>query len=65
MEKLARLVITDLYNRSMPFIRYDTGDLAISNDRERKQITSLSSFQGRIADAIKDTEGKYNNMHQW
>ena len=60
--EVGRLVITDLYNRSMPFIRYDTGDLAISNDRDRKQITSLSSFQGRIADTIKDTEGNIINF---
>lgn len=54
--EVGRLVVTDLYNRSMPFIRYDTGDLAISNDEDRDNITHLSSFQGRVADIIKDTQ---------
>lgn len=56
--EVGRLVITDLYNRSMPFIRYDTGDLAISE--EGKDIKTLTSFQGRITDMIKDSEG--NNI---
>lgn len=55
--EIGRLVVTDLYNRSMPFIRYDTGDLAISDDRDRKKIMTLSSLQGRVADVITDTKG--------
>lgn len=30
--EIGRVVITDLYNRSMPLIRYDTGDFAVSHD---------------------------------
>lgn len=55
--EMGRLVVTDLYNKSMPFIRYDTGDLAVSNDSNRKSITKLSSLQGRITDVLKDTKG--------
>lgn len=55
--EIGRLVVTDLYNRSMPFIRYDTGDLAISDDINRKQIQTLSSLQGRVADIITDARG--------
>lgn len=56
-EELGRVVVTDLYNRSMPFIRYDTGDLAISDDIDRKNLKTLISFQGRAADTIVDTKG--------
>lgn len=55
--EIGRLVITDLYNQSMPFIRYDTGDLATSNEKDRNHITHLTSFQGRVADVIRDTGG--------
>lgn len=55
--ELGRVVITDLYNHSMPFIRYDTGDLAISNDTDRTSIKTFSSFQGRISDIIYDDKG--------
>lgn len=53
--ELGRIVITDLFNKSMPFIRYDTGDLAISDDSDN--IISLSSFQGRISDVVLDARG--------
>lgn len=55
--EIGRLVVTDLYNRSMPFIRYDTGDLAISDDLDTNEIRTLSSLQGRVADVITDTKG--------
>lgn len=55
--EIGRIVVTDLYNRSMPFIRYDTGDLAISDDKDRNHIKTLSSLQGRVADTITDTKG--------
>jgi phenylacetate-CoA ligase len=55
--EIGRLVVTDLYNRSMPYIRYDTGDLAISDDIDRKGPKTLTSFQGRVADTIMDTKG--------
>lgn len=55
--EIGRLVVTDLYNRSMPFIRYDSGDLAMSDDIDRKYIKTLSSLQGRVTDIIRDTRG--------
>ena len=55
--EIGRLVVTDLYNRSLPFIRYDTGDLAISHDLDIGYLKTLSSFQGRIADTIYSVNG--------
>lgn len=52
-----RLIVTDLYNRSTPFIRYDTDDLAVSDDTDRMHIKTLTSLQGRVSDLIKDPNG--------
>lgn len=51
--KLARCVVTDLYNFATPLIRYDTGDLVIANDDGR----TLSRLDGRQADVIYSTTG--------
>jgi phenylacetate-CoA ligase len=53
--EIGRLVVTDLYNRSMPFIRYDTGDLGVSYDTG--SLKTLSELHGRVADALQDTKG--------
>ncbi len=52
-----RVVVTDLYNRAMPLIRYDIGDLAVSPDEEGK-IRKLTSIVGRKADCLYSTDGK-------
>lgn len=52
-----RVIVTDLYNRSTPFIRYDTNDLAISDDSDRTQLKTLRCLQGRMGDLVKDTDG--------
>ena len=57
--ELGRIVITDLRNRAMPIIRYDTGDLAkakheIRGDRYRLFLTEI---YGRRSDTIYDTKG--------
>ncbi len=56
-----RLVVTNLNNYAMPFIRYDTGDLAVSaqqNCRCGRGLPLLSSVQGRISDVISSPSGK-------
>lgn len=62
--EIARVVITDLYNYSMPMIRYDTGDLAIyrnnSNCGKGRIITELF---GRRVDSIYDTRGNILSPH--
>ncbi len=56
--RLARVVVTDLYNYAMPMIRYDTGDLAIVADEgDEHGPTALLSIEGRRADVIFDARG--------
>ncbi len=57
--ELGRIVITDLRNRALPIIRYDTGDLAkakheLLGGRYRLFLTEI---YGRRSDMIFDTEG--------
>jgi phenylacetate-CoA ligase len=56
---LGRVVVTDLFNYAMPFIRYDTGDLAIMT-RESAYFEGSSVFsrvEGRKMDVLWDTQG--------
>jgi phenylacetate-CoA ligase len=55
--ELGRLVITDLYNKAMPLIRYELGDLAISDDDNRYGIVSLRNLQGRSSDMLVKKSG--------
>jgi phenylacetate-CoA ligase len=52
-----RVVVTDLTNRAMPFIRYDVGDLACSYNYNGKYATRLDALEGKANDIIKDTSG--------
>jgi phenylacetate-CoA ligase len=47
-----RLVITDLNNRVMPFIRYDTGDAAIGSEDSRGAFPVLEGIEGRSSELI-------------
>lgn len=55
--EMGRVVVTDLYNHATPFIRYDTNDLAISDDPDRLRLKTLRCLQGRLGDLIKDPDG--------
>ncbi len=60
--EMGRIVITDLYNYAMPFIRYDTGDLgAIKRRKDGKLV--LTSVEGRKTDVIFDTTGTPVSSH--
>lgn len=55
--EVGRVVVTDLYNRAMPLIRYDTGDCAISKDASDK-IRHLEKLCGRAAVYLTSVDGK-------
>ncbi len=55
--ELGRIVVTDLFNYSMPLIRYDTGDMAIYKEINYDNPV-LFKVYGRRADIIYSTKGK-------
>lgn len=63
--ELGRIVVTDLFNFAMPMIRYDTGDLAKSDDINSDGLSSLQNIQGRRVDVIYDTKGRMLTPHTW
>jgi len=58
--QLGRIVITDLFNRAMPLLRYDTGDTGIIEKRKLNGVSTdvLTTIEGRKLDYIRDTQGK-------
>lgn len=56
--ELGRLVVTDLYNKKFPLIRYDIGDLAIGISKDKNgSINKLGTFEGRSADILYNADG--------
>lgn len=72
--ELGRIVVTDLFNYAMPFIRYDTGDIgrfAVNKDNI-SDYNYLKEIQGRKLDLLLDTKGEivssyimYKNMFKY
>lgn len=58
--ELGRIVITDLYNYAFPILRYDNGDLAIAERKEKngRYKLYLTELYGRRSDMIYDCDGK-------
>lgn len=52
-----RVVVTDIYNKAMAFIRYDTGDLAIAGKCDGNRCLTLKSLQGRTSDVVYASDG--------
>jgi phenylacetate-CoA ligase len=50
-----RIVVTDLFNYTMPLIRYDTGDLGLIN--HECSPPTLLRIEGRTTDTIYNTKG--------
>lgn len=63
--EMGRVVITDLFNRAMPLIRYDTGDLAILKNKAdcAWQGQVLTSIEGRAVDVLYTTQGVKLSPH--
>ena len=53
-----KIVITDLYNRAHPFIRYELGDLGQLSTKSTLQHPILESLTGRTSDFISLPSGK-------
>lgn len=60
--EVGRIVVTDLYNRAFPMIRYDTGDLGSMGTDERGE-RELACVYGRRVDSIYDASGVLINPH--
>lgn len=58
--QIGRIVVTDYFNKGMPMIRYDTGDIGskiiITENRKTKEF--LINVEGRKMDAIFNTKGE-------
>ena len=58
--EMGRIVVTDLNNYAMPFIRYENGDLGILSAIDcpcGRGLPLLESVEGRIADVIVTKDG--------
>lgn len=66
--KLGELVITDLDNYAMPFIRYRIGDMAAWSERDcpcGRGLPLLDRVEGRAFDLIKTRSGRYLSGTFW
>jgi len=60
-EGYGHLIITDLWNRATPFIRYRTGDIARSIEGECKcgrALKRIASIEGRLVDTVILPKGR-------
>ncbi|WPL17712.1 Phenylacetate-coenzyme A ligase [Thiorhodovibrio winogradskyi] len=60
--ELARVVVTDLHGRLMPFIRYDQGDLAVYSLRQNadgETVRVIDQIVGRRDDIVKLPDGRF------
>jgi phenylacetate-CoA ligase len=55
-----RIIVTDLHNYAMPFIRYDVGDIGVMDNEPcscGRNLPMLKSIEGRTTDIIKFSNG--------
>ena len=56
-----RIIVTDLYNYGMPFIRYEIGDLGVATSKAcscGRGLPLIADVVGRSLDVIRTPEGK-------
>jgi phenylacetate-CoA ligase len=51
-----RIIVTSLYNKAMPFIRYELGDIA--SVKEEAGVKVLQQLHGRLNDTIRLPSGR-------
>lgn len=63
--EIGRIVITDLFNYSMPMVRYDTGDVGAWQKISVNGMmrTAIGQFGGRRVDIIYDCNGNIISPH--
>lgn len=63
--EVGRIVVTDLYNYAMPFVRYDTGDVGawVETTHQGRMVMGIGKFGGRVVDMIFDTKGNQISPH--
>jgi phenylacetate-CoA ligase len=57
-----RVVVTDLFNYAMPFIRYDIGDVAIPDTKHcpcGRGLPLMKELIGRYADILRTPDGQF------
>lgn len=60
--EIGKIIITDLTNFAMPFIRYDTGDLGSYTNEKclcGRNLPLMRSIGGRLLDTIITPDGRY------
>lgn len=52
-----KVVVTDIYNDLVPFVRYDTGDLAVAGTYVEGHLHTIDKILGRVSEKIFDCKG--------
>lgn len=59
--EVGEVVVTDLHNHGMPFVRYVSGDLAVMAEPGRcdcgRHLARLQYVDGRVTDVLRDAQG--------
>ncbi len=66
--EIGEIVVTDLFNTYMPFVRYRTGDLAVTTGRTcpcGRGLPLLERIEGRSFDAIVTADGRHIGGFFW
>jgi len=59
--EMGKIIVTDLHNYGMPFIRYEIGDMGVATDRQcscGRGLTLIDDIVGRSLDMIEVSGGK-------